>query len=218
MKLNEKTIAVLKNFSLINQSIKITPGNTLATMHPQRVLFAKAEVEDKFENTFCIYELPQLLATLSMFENPDIEFRETDLVISSGKQKVVYRYCDESAIIAAPNKDLVLPDPEVNFELPEGVLASVIKATGVLQLPDIAIVGENGKLTIRAVKDVDPGSNTFDVELGETELTFKALFKPEYLSRLPNGSYKVEISSKKISRWIGENVYWVALEKDSAFQ
>lgn len=216
MKLSEKTIAVLKSFSTINQSIKITPGNTLSTMHPMKTLLAKATIDDTFDRTFCIYELPRFLGTLSLFKDPEIEIRDSDMVISSGRQKVIYRFCDQSLIVAAPEKDLAFPEPEVVFELDEANLSSVIKATGVLQLPEIAIVGEDGKLFARAVNTKDVGSDSFNIELGETNKVFTAVFKPEYITRLLNGSYKVELSSKKISRWTGDGVvYFIATEATS---
>ena len=218
MKLSEKTIAVLKSFSTINQSIKITPGNTLSTMHPMKTLLAKATIDDTFDRTFCIYELPRFLGTLSLFKDPEIEIRDSDMVISSGRQKVIYRFCDQSLIVAAPEKDLAFPEPEVVFELDEANLSSVIKATGVLQLPEIAIVGEDGKLFARAVNTKDVGSDSFNIELGETNKVFTAVFKPEYITRLLNGSYKVELSSKKISRWTGDGVvYFIATEANSSF-
>lgn len=218
MKLSEKTIAVLKSFSTINQSIKITPGNTLSTMHPMKTLLAKATIDDTFDRTFCIYELPRFLGTLSLFKDPEIEIRDSDMVISSGRQKVIYRFCDQSLIVAAPEKDLAFPEPEVVFELDEANLSSVIKATGVLQLPEIAIVGEDGKLFARAVNTKDVGSDSFNIELGETNKVFTAVFKPEYITRLLNGSYKVELSSKKISRWTSDGVvYFIATEANSSF-
>ena len=218
MKLSEKTIAVLKSFSTINQSIKITPGNTLSTMHPMKTLLAKATIDDTFDRTFCIYELPRFLGTLSLFKDPEIEIRDSDMVISSGRQKVIYRFCDQSLIVAAPEKDLAFPEPEVVFELDESNLSSVIKATGILQLPEIAIVGEDGKLFARAVNTKDVGSDSFNIELGDTDQVFTAVFKPEYITRLLNGSYKVELSSKKISRWTSDGVvYFIATEANSSF-
>ena len=218
MKLSEKTIAVLKSFSMINQSIKITPGSTLSTMHPQKTLLAKAEIDDTFDRSFCIYELPRFLGTLSLFKDPEIELRDSDMVISSGRQKVIYRFCDQSLIVAAPEKDLAFPAADVTFEIEEANLASVIKATGILQLPELAIVGEDGKLYARAVNTKDVGSDSFNIELGDTDKTFTAVFKPEYITRLINGKYKVEISSKKISRWTGNDVgYFIATEANSSF-
>jgi len=218
MKLSDGTIAVLKSFSQINPSIKITPGNTLATISPLKTLLAKATIEDTFESGFSIYDLSRFLGILSLFDAPEIEIRSSDLVIKGGDKKVVYRFCDENLFVAAPAKELNFPEPEVTFELSPEALGTVLKATGILQLPEIAIVGEDGKLYVRAVNSKDVGSDEFNIAIGDSDHTFTVVFKPEYLSKLVSTKYKVEVSSKKISRFTSENsTYWIATESNSTF-
>jgi len=218
MKLSEKTLSILKSFSTINPSIKINQGSTLSTISPTKNILAKTSIEEDFEKMFCIYDLPQFLATLSMLKDAEIELRDSDAVISSGRQKVVFRFADESMIkVTVPSKEINFPNPEVSFELKSEDLSSVIKATGVLGLPEIAVAGEDGKLYIRAINTKDVGTNKFDIELGETDQTFVAVIKPEYLSKLISGNYQVDISSKLISRFTGDDItYWVCLEADSS--
>lgn len=218
MKLSDSTLSILKNFASINQGIKINPGNVIATISPLKTLLSKAKVADNFENTFCIYDLNRFLSVLSLIKNPDLEFTDSSVIIRDGKQKVVYRFCDEKVIVAAPTTDVKFPEPEVSFDLTQEALYSVLKANAILGLPEIAIVGENSKLYLRAVNTKDAGSDEFNQEIGETLHTFTAVFKPEYLSKILPMSYKVEISSKKISRFTSENlVYWIAVEAHSTF-
>ena len=65
MKLSENTISALKNFSQINQSIKISAGSTLSTISSAKTILAKATTEDVFERSFCIYELSKFLGIVS---------------------------------------------------------------------------------------------------------------------------------------------------------
>ena len=218
MKLSENTLSVLKNFASINQGIKITEGNTLSTISPLKTLLSKATITDNFEKSFCIYDLNRFLSVVSLFKEPELEFGESAVIIKGGKQKVVYRFCQENVIVAAPAKEIQFPEAEIVFNLTQEALSSVIKATGVLQLPEIAIVGESGKLYMRAVNSKDVGSDEFNEEIGDTSQEFTAVFKPEYLSKIFPGNYKVEVSSKKISRFSSENtVYWIATESNSTF-
>jgi hypothetical protein len=218
MKLSENTLSVLKNFASINQGIKITEGNTLSTISPLKTLLSKATISDNFEKSFCIYDLNRFLSVVSLFKEPELEFGDSAVIIKGGKQKVVYRFCQENVIVAAPAKEIQFPDAEVVFNLTQEALGSEIKATGVLQLPEIAIVGEGGKLYMRAVNSKDVGSDEFNEEIGETSQEFTAVFKPDYLSKILTGNYKVEVSSKKISRFSSENmVYWIATESNSTF-
>lgn len=220
MKLSEKTLNILKNFSTINPSIKISAGSVLSTISPTKTILAKATTDDVFVQSFCIYDLSQFLGTLSMFESPEIEFKDTHVVIKSGRQNVVFRFADESLIkVVPPSKELSFPVSDVSFDLQSADLTSVVKAAGVLTLPEIAFVGENGKLFIRTVNTKDVGSNKFDVEIGQTDKNFTAVFKNEYLMKLTAGSYKVDISSLKISRFVGDGItYWISIESNSTFE
>ena len=76
MKLSEKTLQVLKNFSNINQSILIRPGNVIKSVTELKTIFARAEVPETFEQEFAIYDLPQFLGTISLFSDPELDFHE----------------------------------------------------------------------------------------------------------------------------------------------
>ena len=57
MKISNKTLDVLKNFSEINQSILITQGNKIKTVSALKNILAHAEVEETFPKDFAIYQL-----------------------------------------------------------------------------------------------------------------------------------------------------------------
>ena len=59
MNLSTNTIALLKNFSDINQNILIKPGNKIQTISNMRNILAEAEIKEKFDSEFAIYDLPQ---------------------------------------------------------------------------------------------------------------------------------------------------------------
>ena len=61
MKLSNKTVDVLKNFSTINQNLIIKEGNTLTTMSAMKNIVAKAEVEQTFPKEVAIYDLNEFL-------------------------------------------------------------------------------------------------------------------------------------------------------------
>lgn len=218
MKLSETTLSILKNYAAINQGIKITGGNTISTMSSGKTMLSRATIPDTFDQSFCIYDLNRFLSVVSLFKEPELEFSNSAVIIRGGKQKVVYRFCEENVIVAAPSKEIKFPDAEVSFTLTQEALNAAVKATGVLQLPEIAIVGEDGKLYLRALNSKDVGSDEFNEEVGTTDQTFTAVFKPEYLSKVYPANYKVEVSSKKITRFTSDNmIYWIAIETSSTF-
>ena len=89
MKLSNGTVTVLKNFSTINPNLVIKAGNTISTMSAMKNIVAKAKVEETFPQDFAIYDLNEFLASISLFTNPDLEFKNDFVVItesgSSGK-------------------------------------------------------------------------------------------------------------------------------------
>ena len=70
MKLSDKTISVLKNFSSINQSILFKEGNKLRTISVMKNILAEATVSEDFSKDFGIYDLNQFLNGLSLHSSP----------------------------------------------------------------------------------------------------------------------------------------------------
>lgn len=212
MKLSERTIQILKNFSTINQSIMVRPGSVIKTVTPLKTVFAQANVTEEFETEFAIYELPRFLGTLSLFNDPELTFHEKYVTISSGKQRVNYTYADTSMIVAPPSKNINFPDTEVEFTITSDQLATISKAGAVLQMPEIAVVGEDGIISIRAVDSKNSTADVFSLDVGECDKDFTVIFRPENLKLIP-AEYKVSLTTVGISRFESENLtYWIATE------
>jgi len=66
MKLSDKTIKLLKNFSSINQSILFKEGSKLRTISVMKNILAEATVDEEFPKDFGIYDLVQFLNGLDL--------------------------------------------------------------------------------------------------------------------------------------------------------
>jgi hypothetical protein len=217
MKLSDRTNQLLKNFSTINQSITIRKGNVLATISPQKTIIAKATIDDTFSKNMCVYDLPQFLSVLSIFNSPDLDLEEKSVLIQDSNKSSRYFYADESLIVLPPSKEITM-EADIEFDLPYTALSGILKATNILDAPEIAFVGEDGRLFLRAFNSKDQTSHTISHDLGESTSDFCAIFKPEFLSKLIDSDYKVELSSKKVSKFVAANVtYWIAIEASSTF-
>ena len=64
MKLSDKTISVLKNFSSINQSILFKEGSKLRTISLMKNILAEATVTEDFAKDFGIYAVSYTHLTL----------------------------------------------------------------------------------------------------------------------------------------------------------
>ena len=215
MKLNTRTIQVLKNFASINPSIQFSEGTNLKTISPNKTMMAKAKLEDVIPSTFAIYDLSRFLGVVSLFEDPEYQIEERMVNIASPGRKVSYTFADPSTIITPPDREIVLEDPDVVFELKQENFAEIMKALGVMSFPDLVVVGEDGKVILRATDTKNPSSDKYDIEVGSTDRTFTAVFKTENVKILPS-SYTVSLSSKGISHFVSDDVeYWISLEANS---
>ena len=72
MNITSDTVAILKNFSDINQNILVKPGNQLQTISTLKNILAQADVSEKFEQEFAIYDLPEFLRAVDLFDKSDL--------------------------------------------------------------------------------------------------------------------------------------------------
>lgn len=220
MKLSDKTISVLKNFSSINQSILFKEGSKLRTISVMKNILAEATISEDFTRDFGIYDLNQFLNGLSLHKSPELDFAQDGyVVIREGKSRSKYFFADPNVIVTPPDKAINLPTEDVCFELSTEQLEKLLKASAVYQLPDLSAVGEAGvvKLVVRDKKN--DTSNDFSIVVGEADKEFTFNFKVENIKILP-GTYEVVVSQKLLSRFTSKNhdlTYYIALEPDSSF-
>jgi len=178
---------------------------------------AKARVEETFDTPFTIFELSKFLGVISLFNDPDFEFKDKQVKISSGKQYINYTYADPSMVVVPPDKDIELPTTDVEFDITNSDLTRLLRSVSVLQLPEIAVVGEEGKIFVKAVNSKDISKDSFAVEVGNTNQNFKFYIKNENL-KLINTDYNVKITSRGLAQFNSPEVtYWIAVESNSSF-
>ena len=220
MKLSDNTLSLLKNFSTINQSILFKQGSKLRTISVMKNILAEATVDEELPKDFGIYDLNQFLNGLGLHQSPELDFEnDGHVVIKEGKMRSKYFFADPQVIITPPDKEITLPTEDVSFELSTQQLDKLLKAAGIYQLPDLAVIGEAGvvKLLVRDKKN--DTSNTFAVTVGETDKVFTFNFKIENIKILP-GTYEVVVSQKLLSKFTNKDCdlrYYIALEPDSTF-
>ena len=220
MKLSDKTLTLLKNFSSINQSILFKKGSSLKTISVMKNILAEATIEEDLPTDFGIYDLNQFLNGLGLHQNPDLDFEnQGHVVIREGKSRTKYFFADPNVIVTPPDKEITLPSEDVSFELSTSQLDKLLKAAAIYQLPDLAVVGGDGVVKIVVRDKKNDTSNDFSIVVGETQSTFSFNFKVENIKIVP-GTYDVVVSQKLLSRFTCRDYdlkYFIALEPDSTF-
>lgn len=218
MKITKETIAIIKNFASINSNLMIKAGSNLSTINAAKNVMANAVVTEEFPIDFGIYDANEFLGVLSLFNEPEVEFKEKFARIGDGASSVKF-YAADSSVLTVPTKPIKFPDAEINFELSSTQLAAIMKTSSVLRAPDISVVGDGSKIAISVSDLKNATANSYEIVIGDTDKTFTANFRVENL-RLMSLDYDVSISSKRISRFTSKDssvTVFVALESTSEF-
>lgn len=214
MMLDVKTIQTLKAFSMINPSLLFKPGNVIKTISPAKTILAKATVPATFDREFAIYDLVRFLGAYTMFEDAELDFNERSVKIGSGKEKINYLYADPAVIVVAPDKELPVENPVVQFELTSDLLQRTLKALSMIGAPEVAVTGEDGVVYLEALDSKNSSSSTYRVEVGETDKKFRMIMSQDKL-KLLTCDYNVAITDR-FAHFKGQDIeYWIVLEAHS---
>ena len=214
MKFSTDTLSVLKNFSTINPSIVFKPGSVVRTISPQKTVMAAATIDETVETQAGVYDLSRFLSTLALFDNPDVDFGKDRFTIKGGRSELRYTYTSESLMVTPPEKDIVVPDPEVSVNIKWQDIENVLRAAGVLQLPEIAFIGDGNSVTMSAVDSKTSTADNYNTVVAEGISTdpFNMIIKTDNLKLVP-ADYEVTLSSKGMAHFKSSKVqYWVAIE------
>ena len=216
--ISKSTVEVLKNFCSINKSIVIKPGNKVSTLSINKNILAIADVEESFDSQISIYDLGVFLGGLSLFDSPKIDTTQSNYVTVSdqrGKSKTRFFYADPDVIVQPPEKEIQIPSSDVKFRLEAGVLQQLQRAASVYQLPDLCLFSDDGVMNLCVTDKKNDTSNSYSVEVGESEEEFCYCFKVENLKLLA-GDYNVTISKQNVALFQGDGIkYFIALEPNN---
>lgn len=212
MKIDVDTINILKSFSKINPSIIVPVGNVLTTNSPSKTIKANAKVKTEFTSRFAIYNLDRFIAILSTFNEPELTFGDKSVEITDSNKKIRYGYADEDSLKISP-KVISLPSNDISFTLTNDNLKDVEKAAGILALPEIVISGDGDNLYLQAMDTKVPSGDVYSITIGQTDKTFRAVFKTETVKILPR-TYNVTLSKAGIAQFVSDDVdYFLVMEE-----
>lgn len=229
--ISPRTIEILKNFSTISGNILFEKDEEyLKIMSPLKNLFGHAKIEERFPQEFSILELKNFLEALTMFETPILTFEGDYVIISSQSGLTDFKYYQSAKKFLQVNEKPYreLPSAET-FSLTEQVLASVIKATGIIGGDILSLQGSEGKLValITDKKDrTNTATNNFKTIIGETPNNFSINVNTSNLKLLPadyTGHIIIDPSTSKpkVLRLIDKDeklIYTIAVEETSTYE
>lgn len=204
--LTDTTQRVLKNFAQISTSLLLREGTEQKTVNASKSVLAIAQLPTAWPQETAVYQLPELLANLSAYTDPVLEFEEKNFIVrgSNSPSHVVYPYSDPSVVMAAPNKTFDVTDPVAQFTLPEKAVAEIKKLAAINNLPTIVIEtnSEAGTIVVKPHDEKNPASRVYSYPVHADKgsiaslnatITFK--FKREHFDLLMDGGYTVSIGN-----------------------
>jgi len=223
MKLSTDTLAILKNFAIIQPNLMFRSGSELKTIAEAKNIIAKATITETIPQDFGIYDVSDFLSSLSLFTDPTFDF-STDgksVKLSEGKSSLKYYFSDEASL-TYPQKDITMPPTDASFVLTAEVLKNLLRATSLLSVSTVAVESVGSGIVIRVQDAKNSTSNSYgtEVEGNNNGHTFKFHFDISNFKILP-GDYDVSISGKLISHFKHKTLpveYWIALEKSSTYE
>ena len=207
----------------INQGILFKKGKTLKTVSSHKNILAQVNIAEEVPAEFGVYDLNNFLSVISLRQDPTFEFEDKNVIIvgSKGRSKTKYRFCEPTMIVTPPEKELVMPDPEISLTLSSEDFNDIMKTAAVLSSPHIAVESDGTRVNLSTIDTANDSAhtNTLDISEGDGKV-YKMIFKTENLSKLLPGNYTVNISSKGISHFKNKDIdlqYWVTTEQGSKF-
>ena len=215
MKLSENMLSMMKNFSSINSSIVLRKGNTQKSISSDKSVLVEAEFTDTIPVDFGIYDLNQFLGNITTLNNPDLTFNTESVTMDDGRLKLEYFACSPNLIISPPDKELSMKSIDVTFNITNDILNKMTKLATMNTLPNLSIIGKNGKLTAMAHDKKNDTSNSIVTDLCPyNDKDFNVSFRVENIKVLPD-DYTIDIMVTGFAKFTSKNrkiKYFIALE------
>lgn len=219
MKLSQDTIAILKNFSIIQPNLVVEPGNTISTLAEAKHIMAEATIEEAFDRKFGIYDLNEFLSAISLLDDAELDISDNSMTIKADKAKVNYHFAD-TEILTKKTQSIQMPPADISFTFSEVDITNIRRAAAGLSLqkPVLSITVEEGDIVAKVMCMQNPSSNSYSLIIGKHDgepITSDFRFDINNL-KLISGNYTVDITKKLISNWKHQSKkvqYWIALDK-----
>jgi hypothetical protein len=220
--ISNDTLSVLRNFSSINPNVVLKPGQEVKTISEAKNILAVADIGEDFPTEMGIYDLNEFLSVVNLVDKPQLNFGDNHVDIVGGNSKVKYFFSD-SSILTTPQKDITMPDCEVEVSFTDDTLSQIRKAASALGHSEMSITATDDGVNIKVFDSKDSSANIYNIQLandaGYKEGQFEFVINISNL-KLLDGDYEVKISSKLISEWKNTTKpvrYYIALEKNSNY-
>lgn len=234
MKLSERTLNIIQNFSSINSSIKIKPGKVLSTKTAgTKTIVAFANIDETFTHEINIYDLNKFRKIVSLFNEPEFDIKTiekdgneevTHAIIKDSKLKKSFKFCFSSPeLIEEVGQIKTIPEWKITFDVESETIQDLLSTANAANLDSIAIESDGEVIKMTAYNETNNGTgeNKYSIDVGVSDgAKYKMVLKKEYL-KLLSGKYRIEIAEAVISKFTNLDYdvsYFIVLQKSSIYE
>lgn len=168
MKLSKDTLYILNQFSNINDSLHIKPGNRISVIDNIGAVFATAEVDETFPIDIYLTSIKKFVSILSLYNTPDIVFGQKNLTIKENGREAKFLYGIPDHFRETPNGIKLSKENAVGITTED--LQDLLKAAYVVQAECIKI-SKKGAGVVASAETKSYKSNSFEIPLHTVKLT-----------------------------------------------
>lgn len=208
MKISEDTLKMLKWMASVNGGIKIDPGNELYSKAESQAMACKCVIHETFEQSFVTTNLAKFLSLVDLVDDPDFEFQEDSVIITSGDGKNKIRFLQSNpALVSQSNKiPKDQPDVAIEFTLAAADLQKVFNSAKVLCVSDITLHTKNGSIFMTVSnKSMNSSSDYVDIKVGDAkdpDLEVSFAFKKQNLKLMLEYNYNVTVYNVGLAKFV----------------
>ena len=131
-----------------------------------------------------------------------------------GEESFIYKEKDQTP--PTSEDDIELPETIGTFSMNEAELKNLIRVSNAMHFPNIAVVGENGILSLQGIDPKNVTGDVYKTELGEVNKEFRLVFTMDQFNNLLSMDYDVNVSFGGL-RMTGKDVtYWLVFEEQKS--
>ena len=218
MKFDKGLVEMLKNISTINTQMYFVAGDEQSVISPLGTGFVSIKLDFPIEQPFAILSLPKFLSILSLYNDPEIVITPKFLEISSENDKKICKYQltnpDFIKYEKNPQKFNKMVN-DISFDLKYSDYSAIMKLGAILKSEFIYFQGDGTKIYLEVNSNSETGDSGI-LEIGETDIVFKAAISKDTLNLLEN-DYNVGITKRGALCFKSDKIkYFFAVNKDKS--
>lgn len=229
MKLTKPIITVLKNFSVINESIYISEINCLKTISTAGNIIGIFDLEESFPIQFAIYNLSSFLSVINLFDlnETDFDFKDKFVLITYKNNKIKYAYTEPKLIkgydtLKSAEIYKNFDKFDASFELTTDQITTIKKSGSIMDLSKMKIIISDSvkKIELTNQSFENTNQNYYEIQLetatGNGEILVDISTGPtRQVSSLEiiNGNYEISFITNKMLKFKNKDaklIYFVA--------